>query len=290
MGILIDDGSKVVVQGITGRLGKKQTELMLECGTDIVAGVTPGKGGETVHGIPVYDTVKESLEHHDIDVSTVYVPAPYVEDAVNEAINAGIGFSVVISDWVPYQDEMRIKKYAEESENFQYIGPNTPGIAIPGEIALGMLSSPSMMAPGNVAIVSRSGTLTGEIAGNLTENGIGQSAVMGVGGDPIVGTQMVEAVEMLEEDDETEIIVLVGEIGGIMEEEACEFISKKGTKPVIGFLAGRTAPKQKRMGHAGAIVRGNKGTIESKIRAFEKAGVELAETIWDIPEKVEKQL
>ncbi len=290
MGILIDSGSKVLVQGITGRLGKKQTKLMLEYGTDIVAGVTPGKGGETIHGVPVYDTVKESLEHHDVDVSTVYVPAPYVEDAVNETIEAGIEFGVVISDWVPYQDEMRIKRAALNSDDFRHIGPNTPGIAIPDEIALGMLSSPSVMTEGNVAIVSRSGTLTGEIAENLTERGIGQSVVMGLGGDPIVGTRTVEAVKMLEEDDDTEVIVLVGEIGGTMEEEASEFIKEEGSKPVVAFLAGRSAPRQKKMGHAGAIVRGGKGTIESKMAAFDDAGIEVADTIWDIPDMVEKHL
>lgn len=290
MGILIDSNSKVLVQGITGRLGKKQTKLMLEYGTNIVAGVTPGKGGETVHGIPVYDTVKESLEHHDIDVSTFYVPAPFVEDAVVETIEAGIEFGVIISDWVPYQDEMKIKRSAEDSKNFRYIGPNTPGITIPDDIALGMLSSPSVMMPGNVAIVSRSGSLTGEIAEELTEIDIGQSVVMGLGGDPVVGTRMVEAVKMLEEDDHTDVIVLVGEIGGTMEEEASEFISEKGTKPVIGFLAGRTAPKQKKMGHAGAIVRSGRGTIESKTKAFKKAGVEIADTIWDIPQKVENHI
>ncbi len=290
MGMLIDSRSKVLVQGITGRLGKKQTKLMLEYGTDIVAGVTPGKGGETIHGVPVYDTVQESLEHHDIEISTFYVPAPSVEDAVNEAIEAGIEFGVIISDWVPYQDEMKIKRAALNSEKFRYIGPNTPGIAIPDEIALGMLSSPSVMTDGNVAIVSRSGTLTDEIAEELTERGIGQSVVMGLGGDPIVGTRMVEAVEMLEKDDETEVIVLVGEIGGTMEEEASEFIKENGTKPVVSFLAGRSAPKQKQMGHAGAIVRGVKGTIKSKIRAFEGAGVEVAETLWEIPDIVEKHL
>ncbi len=290
MGILIERDSKVLVQGITGRLGRKQSKLMMEYGTDIVAGVTPGKGGETVHGVPVYDTVKESLEHHDIDVSTIYVPAPFVADAVEETIDAGVEFAVVISDWVPYQDEMKIKQSALQSENFRHIGPNTPGIAIPDDIALGMLSSPSVMTPGNVAIVSRSGTLTGEIAEELTERGIGQSVVMGLGGDPIVGTRTVEAVKMLEEDDETEVIVLIGEIGGTMEEEACEFIKEKGTKPVVGFLAGRTAPRQKKMGHAGAIVRGGKGTIESKLKAFEEAGVEVADTIWEIPEVVEKLL
>lgn len=289
MGILINPGSKVLVQGITGRLGKKQTKLMLEYGTNVAAGVTPGKGGETVHGIPVYDTVKESVEHHDIDVSAVYVPAPYVEDAVNEAIEAGVRFSAIISDWIPYQDAMRIKSSAENSRGFRYIGPNTPGIAIPDETALGMLSSPSVMKPGNVAIVSRSGTLTGEIAESMTENDIGQSVVMGLGGDPIIGTRMVEAVKMLEEDDQTEIIVLVGEIGGTMEEEACRYINERGTKPVIGFLAGKSAPKQKTMGHAGAIVRGNRGTIKSKLKAFEEAGVDIADTIWEISEKVKKK-
>lgn len=290
MGILIDEDSKVLVQGISGRLGKKQTKLMQEYGTDIVAGVTPGKGGQTVLGVPVYDTVKEAMNNHDIDVSTVYVPAPFVEDAVHESIDAGLELSVIISDWVPYQDEMKIKELAKKSEDFRHIGPNTPGIAVPGEIALGMLSSPSVMEPGNVAIISRSGTLTGEIAENLTERGIGQSVVMGLGGDPIVGTRMVEAVEMLEEDDQTEVIVLVGEIGGTMEEEACEFIKEKGTKPVVGFLAGRTAPKQKQMGHAGAIVRGGQGTIESKLSAFKEAGVDVADTIWEVPELVEENL
>ncbi len=290
MGILIDSKSKVLVQGITGRLGKKQTKLMLEYGTDIVAGVTPGKGGETVHGIPVYDTVKDSLKHHDVDVSTIYVPAPNVEDAVNEAVDAGIKFGIIISDWVPYQDEMRIKRSAEENSDFRYIGPNTPGITIPDNIALGMLSSPSVMTHGKVAIVSRSGSLTGEIAEELTEIGIGQSVVMGLGGDPIVGTRMVEAVRMLEDDSQTDVIVLVGEIEGSMEEEASEYIKEEGTKPVIGFLAGRSAPKQKKMGHAGAIVRRNKGTIESKIEAFRNAGVEIADTIWDVPKKVVKSL
>ncbi len=290
MGILIDRDSKVLVQGITGRLGRKQSELMLDYGTNIVAGVTPGRGGETVHGVPVYDTVKESLGHHDIDVSTIYVPAHSVEDAVEEAIYAGVEFAVIITDWVPYQDEMRIKRAALKSDNFCHIGPNTPGIAIPNDIALGMLSSPSVMTPGNVAIVSRSGSLTGEIAEELTEIGIGQSVVMGLGGDPIVGTRMVEAVEMLEEDEHTDLIVLVGEIGGTMEEEACKFIKEKGTKPIVGFLAGMTAPRQKKMGHAGAIIRGGKGTIESKVKTFEESGVEVAETIWDIPEKVQRLL
>lgn len=289
MGILVDKKSKVLVQGITGRLGRRQTGLMLEYGTNIVAGVTPGKGGKTVHGVPVYDTVKEALKKHEIDVSIVYVPAPFVRDAVFEAMDSRVEFVVVITDWVPYQDEMKMKTFAKK-KGVRYLGPNTPGIAVPDEIALGMLSSPSVMTSGNVALVSRSGTLTGEITQQLTETGIGESVVMGLGGDPIVGIRMKEAVELLEEDEQTEVIVLIGEIGGTMEEEAGKFIKEQGTKPVIGFLSGRTAPRRKRMGHAGAIITRGKGTIESKIKAFKQAGVEVAEKLGDISAIVERKL
>lgn len=289
MGILVDGDSKVLVQGITGRLGRKQTELMQEYGTNIVAGTSPGKGGESVLGVPVYNTVKEALRHHDIDVSTVYVPAPFVRDAVFESMDSGIDFTTIITDWVPHQAEMKMKAFAEK-KGVRHLGPNSPGIAVPGEISLGMLSSKSIMTQGNVALVARSGTLTAEIAQQLTESGIGQSVVMGLGGDPIVGTEMKEVVELLEQDDQTEVIVLIGEIGGGMEEEASEFIKEHGTKSVVAFLAGRTAPRQKRMGHAGAIIRRGKGTLESKIQAFEDAGVEVIENLDNVSTVVKSKL
>ncbi|MFW6041328.1 MAG: succinate--CoA ligase subunit alpha [Thermoplasmatota archaeon] len=288
MSILVDKNSKVLVQGMTGRLGRKQTKLMLDYGTDIVAGVSPGKGGDFIYDIPVYDTVLEAKENHEIDTSIIYVPSELVKDAAYEAIDAGIEFMVIITDWVAYHDEMKIKEFAGE-QGIRYIGPNTPGIIVPDEITLGMIS-PNAVRKGKVGIVSRSGTLTGEIASQLTEYGIGQSVLVGLGGDPVVGMRMKEVVELLEEDDETDLILIIGEIGGTMEEETCDFLKEKGTKPCVGFIAGRTAPKGKKMGHAGAIVTKGRGTAKSKIDAFESAGVEVAKKIWDVPDLVKKLL
>ena len=282
MAIFANKDTKVLVQGITGNFGAKQTELMLEYGTKIIAGVTPGKGGQKQFDIPVYDSVRQAVANHDIDASLIFVPAPFVQDAAFEAIDAGIPFMVILTDWVPLHDELRVKAYAKRS-NTRYIGPNCPGMIIPGETSLGLISG-SAVTPGSVGIVSRSGTLIDEVAQQLTEQGIGQSIIIGIGGDPVVGTRTVEVLQLLREDKQTEVVLIVGEIGGVMEEEVAEYIGdKKFTKPVAAFIAGRTAPRGKRMGHAGAIVMGDRGTTESKIGAFSRVGVPVAKTLSEIP-------
>ena len=286
MAILVDKHTNVVVQGITGRVGASQTKLMLDYGTRIVAGVTPGKGGEKQSDIPVYNSVQEATSKHRIDASVIYVPAPLLQDAAFESIDAGIKFMVIITDRVPLHSEMKIKVYAK-SRGTRYIGPNTPGIMIPGQTSLGMIS-PSAVTPGKVAIVSRSGTLSDEVASALSEQGIGQSVVVGLGGDPIIGLRMIDVLKLLKEDIQTKGVVIVGEIGGTMEEEAAEYCKAQFNKPVVAFVAGRTAPQGKAMGHAGAIIIGERGTAESKINAFRSAGVPVAEILWEIPPLVKK--
>lgn len=286
MAIFVDKDTNVLVQGITGRLGALQTELMLRYGTKIVAGVTPSKGGQTQFGIPVYDSVEEAMGKHRIDASVVYVPAPFVFDAALEAVDAGVKFMVIITDWVPLHDEMKLKTYATNN-GVRYIGPNTPGMIIPGQTSLGMISDSAVM-PGAVAIVSRSGSLSDEVAAHLTEQGIGQSVVIGLGGDPVVGSTMCDVLELLKEDKETRGVVIVGEIGGTMEEEAAQYIRDQLGKPVVGFIAGRTAPQGRVMGHAGAIILGERGSAESKMRAFEAAGVPVAKTLEEIPVLVKR--
>ena len=286
MAIFVDKNTNVLVQGITGRLGGLQTELMLDYGTRIVAGVTPGKGGETTFGIPVYNSIQEAMSEHHIDASVIYVPAPFVEDAAFEAIDAGIKFMAIITDWVPLHSEMRIKTYAR-SKGAHYIGPNTPGIMVPGQTSLGMIS-PSAVIPGRVALISRSGTLTDEVASHLSEQGIGQSVVVGLGGDPIVGSRTIDILKLLKEDRQTSGVVIVGEIGGTMEEEAAEYLNTQFDKPAVAFIAGRTAPQGKVMGHAGAIIIGERGIAESKINAFRTAGIMVAKTLWEIPSLVKR--
>jgi succinyl-CoA synthetase alpha subunit len=274
----------VIVQGITGRLGARQTKMMMEYGTKIVAGVTPGKGGETIFGIPIYDSVEEALIEHEADASILYVPARFVKEAAFEAIEAGIKFMVIITDWVPVHDALEIKALAN-IKGTQYIGPNSPGITIPGETKLGMIHT---VMPGNIGVVSRSGTLTAEITNLLTNAGLGQSAVLGIGGDPIVGLRLKDVLELFERDNRTEAIVMIGEIGGTMEEEAAEYIKNHLSKPVVAFIAGKTAPTEKRMGHAGAIITRGRGTAESKINALTKAGVRVAEKPWELPSLLKK--
>lgn len=278
MAILVDKNTRVVVQGITGRLGMSQTRIMLDYGTKIVAGVTPGKGGETALGVPVYDSVEEALREHDADTSILYVPAPFMKEAAFEAIEAGVKFMVIITDWVPVHDALEIKAVANDAGT-RYIGPNCPGITIPGEIKLGMIHP---VTPGNVGVVSRSGTLTGEISNLLTNAGLGQSAVLGIGGDPVVGLRMKDILKLFEEDERTEAITIIGEIGGTMEEEAAEYIKEHLTKPVMSFVAGSTAPPEKRMGHAGAIITRGRGTATGKIQALKQAGVKVANTPWEL--------
>ena len=280
MAIFVNRNTNVLVQGITGKLASLQTELMLDYGTKIVAGVTPGKGGQVHLGIPVYDSVLEATKSHRIDASVIYVPAPFVQDAAFEAMDAGITFMAIITDRVPLHDELKIKAYARRSK-VSYIGPNTPGIIVPGQTSLGMISD-SAVTPGGIAIVSRSGTLSDEVAAHLTEQGIGQSVVIGLGGDPVVGLRMVDVLRLLKEDEQTKGIVIVGEIGGTMEEEAAEYIQDQLDKPVIAFIAGRSAPSGKVMGHAGAIIMGKRGTAESKVTAFDTANIPVANTLQEI--------
>jgi len=286
MGILVNEQTRVLIQGITGRLGSLQTKLMLNYGTKIKAGVTPGKGGKTIHGIPVYDSVKEVVKEHDVNASVIYVPAPIVKDAVFEAIDGNIPFLVIISDWVPIHDALEIYTYAKR-HNTRYIGPNCPGIIVPEQTSLGMLS-PSSVIPGRIGIVSRSGTLTGEITSLLTKANLGQSVNLGIGGDPIVGMRTVEILELLEDDEHTEIIVIIGEIGGTMEEDAALYIKDKVTKPVVAFIAGQNAPPEKRMGHAGAIITHGHGTAQSKINALKRVGVKVAETPFSLPSMIQE--
>ncbi|MEM1589211.1 MAG: succinate--CoA ligase subunit alpha [Candidatus Bathyarchaeia archaeon] len=273
MCILVDENTKVVVQGITGRVGSIQTKLMLEYGTKIVAGVTPGKGGTSIHGVPVYDTVEEAVAKTGADTSILFVPAAFTKDAVIEAVDAGIKLIVTIPEHVPVHDTMLMVEYAK-GRNVRIIGPTTPGIISPGKTKIGIMPA-NVFSRGNVGIVSRSGTLLYEVAGNLSLAGIGQSTCLGIGGDPVVGTSLTEVLQMFQEDDQTDLVVIVGEIGGVQEEEASHFINRMD-KPVVAYIAGRSAPPGQRMGHAGAIILGERGTAESKIKALREAGVKIA--------------
>lgn len=271
MTILADENTRVVVQGITGNIGSAQTKLMLEYGTRIVAGVTPGKGGQSIYDIPVYDTVKQALLEHEAEASVLFVPAGRVLDAAEESVDAGIGMLVIVTEHVPVHDTLRVKALAQK-QGGTVLGPNTPGIISPGKTKIGIMPG-NLYRSGNVGIVSRSATLAYEIAGNLTEAEIGQSTCAGIGGDPVTGVTFVDLLKLFEKDDETSIVVLIGEVGRTVEEEAADYIGKKFSKPVIAYVVGRTAPPEKKMGHAGAIIERGRGTAESKIEAFRRAGV-----------------
>ncbi|WP_456474119.1 succinate--CoA ligase subunit alpha [Candidatus Pyrohabitans sp.] len=286
MSILIDEGTRAIVQGITGAQGSFHTKLMLDYGTRIVAGVTPGKAGEEVHGVPVYNSVKDALCEHDATASIIFVPAPFALDAALEAIE-NLELVVIITEGIPVHDAMKIKAYAERHAS-RVIGPNTAGIISPEKSKLGIMPA-QVFRRGNVGVVSRSGTLAYEIALAITEAGFGESTLVGIGGDPVVGTGFVEMLQMFEGDEETSAIVLIGEIGGDAEERAAEFI-KTMNKPVIGYVAGLTAPPGKRMGHAGAIISRGKGTAESKIRALEAGGARVARIPQEIPGLLEQVL
>ncbi len=277
----MDRNTRVLVQGITGREGSFHTKLMLDYGTKVVAGVTPGKGGTVVHGVPVYDTVEDAVKEHEVDASIVFVPAQRAPDAVYEAVDAGIKLIVVITEHIPIVDAAKMIKYAK-ARGSRIIGPNTPGIIVPGETLIGIMPVKSFRK-GKVGIVSRSGTLTYEVAQAVYE--LGHSTVIGIGGDPIVGTTMEEVVRMFDEDPETEYIVVIGEIGGTSEERVARMIERGEIKKrVVAYIAGLTAPKEKRMGHAGAVVYMGMGTYESKVQAFKRAGVPVALTPYQIPE------
>ena len=276
MGIIVGKETKAIVQGITGTQGSFHTKLMLDYGTKIVAGVTPGKGGQQVHGVPVYDTVKEALENHEANASIIFVPARFAADAALEAIENNLKTIVIITEHIPIKDSIYIMTRAKEKGTI-IIGPNTPGIITPNECKLGIMPA-HIFKPGTIGIASRSGTLTYEIAAGLTKAGLGQSTCLGLGGDPVVGLNFIDVLEMFKEDEKTEAVVLIGEIGGNLEELAAKYIKETNyPKPVVAFIAGKTAPPGKRMGHAGAIIMGRAGTAQSKIEAFRKAGVNVAE-------------
>ena len=281
MSIFVDDETRVVVQGITGGEGAFHTEQMLAYGTNVVAGAVPGKGGETVHGVPVYDTLADAVEEENATASVLFVPPAFAEDALFEALDAPLDVIVAITEGIPTQDMSRVIRRAQDAKP-RIIGPNCPGIITPGETKLGILPG-DIFTPGSVGLVSRSGTLTYQVVDNLSARGLGQSTAVGIGGDPIIGTSFVDAIRAFDADPETEVIAMCGEIGGEDEEQAATVIEAEIDTPVVGFIAGRTAPPGKRMGHAGAIVSGSgTGTAESKIKALEKAGVPVGKT----PEEV----
>jgi succinyl-CoA synthetase alpha subunit len=283
----VNRNTRVIVQGITGREGSFHTKLMLDYGTRIVAGVTPGKGGTYVHGVPVYDTVEDALREHEAEASIVFVPAQRAPDAVYEAVDAGIKLVVVITEHIPIVDSARMIKYAK-ARGVRVVGPNSPGIIAPEETLIGIMPVRSFRK-GRVGIASRSGTLTYEVAEAVKE--LGHSTVIGVGGDPIVGTPLDEAALMFENDPETEAIVIIGEIGGTSEERIAEYVlSGKIKKPVVAYVAGRTAPKERRMGHAGAVVYMGQGTFESKMNSFRRANVPVAETPYQVAELLRQLL
>jgi succinyl-CoA synthetase alpha subunit len=281
MAILVGKNTRAVVQGITGSQGAFHTKFMLDCGTKIVAGVTPGKGGTDVHGVHVYDAVREAVELHKANASIIFVPAPFAKEAAFEAIDAGLNPIIMITEGIPVRDTMEIVATVREKK-ITLIGPNTPGIITPGECKLGIMPA-QVFAKGVVGLVSRSGTLTYEIAAGLTKSGLGETTCVGIGGDPIVGLSFIDLLEMFRADKDTKAVALIGEIGGNAEEQAAEYIKKTSyPKPVAAYIAGRTAPPGKRMGHAGAIVSGKTGTADSKIEALRNAGVSVAEKPTDV--------
>ena len=289
MSIFVDDDTRVVVQGITGGEGKFHTEQMMEYGTNVVAGAVPGKGGQEVAGVPVYDTVQQAAEEEDADASVVFVPPAFAGDALFEAIDADVELVVAITEGIPTQDVSRVYRRLNETDTYM-IGPNCPGIITPGEAKLGILPG-NIFSSGNVGLVSRSGTLTYQVVDSLTDRGLGQSTAIGIGGDPIIGTDFVDALELFENDPDTHAIAMCGEIGGEDEEEAARYIGEHMDTPVVGFIAGRTAPPGKRMGHAGAIVSGSgTGTAESKINALENNGAPVGDTPEEVVDHIEDLL
>ena len=284
MAILIDKNTRLVVQGITGRDGSFHTGLMKEYGTNVVAGVTPGKGGQEVHGVPVFNTVAEAVEKEGANASILFVPAAFGADAILEACDAGVELIVAVTEGIPVKDMMKVIP-ALNRKGTRLVGPNSPGIISPGKSKVGILPG-KVFVEGPVGVISRSGTLTYEIAAALSTNNIGQSTVIGIGGDPIIGSNFIDLLKLFDKDPETKAVVLIGEIGGTDEQDAAEYIKEQFSKPVAAFIAGRTAPAEKRMGHAGAIISGSSGTAEEKIKAFEAVGVKVAEEPAQIAELV----
>ncbi len=287
MAILVDKNTKVVVQGMTGREGSFHTEQMIAYGTQVVGGVTPGKGGEVCLGKPVFNSVKDAVAKTGATASVIFVPASRSKDAILEAVDAGIKFIVCITEGIPVMDMMVATRRVREA-GARLLGPNCPGLTTAGEAKLGIIPG-NIFTKGTVGMASRSGTLTYEIVHDLTALGLGQSTVVGLGGDPVLGTRFIDVLPLFEKDPQTEAVVIVGEIGGTDEEAAAEFI-KTMTKPVVGFISGRTAPPGKRMGHAGAIISGGQGTADSKVKAWESAGVAIAQTTAEVAVLVKEAL
>jgi len=286
MSILVDKGTRLIVQGVTGRDGSFHARMMRDYGTQVVAGVTPGKGGQEVEGIPVFDSVAEAKRASGADAAIIFVPAPFAADAMMEAVAAGVGLVVCVSEGVPTLDTVRVLDYAR-GKGTRILGPNSPGVISPGKAKVGIMPAASFR-PGCVGVVSRSGTLTYEIAANTNE--FGQSTVVGIGGDPVIGTSFIDCLEMFNNDPETRAVVIVGEIGGSDEERAAEWVRQNCQKPVFGFIAGQTAPPDKRMGHAGAIISGGSGSAADKIRAFQAAGIEVVYEPEELAERLKARV
>jgi succinyl-CoA synthetase alpha subunit len=289
MSVLVDDDTRVVVQGITGGEGRFHAEQMMAYGTNVVAGAVPGKGGQDVEGVPVYDTVHEAVRQEDADASVVLVPPAFAADALFEALDTSLALVVAITEGIPTQDMAKVNRRLSETDTY-LVGPNCPGVITPGEAKLGILPG-NIFSSGKVGLVSRSGTLTYQVVDNLTSRGIGQTTAIGIGGDPIIGTSFIDALELFEADQDTEAIAMCGEIGGEDEEAAANYIASDMDTPVAAFIAGRTAPPGKRMGHAGAIVSGSgTGTAQSKIDALNAAGVPVGDTPEEVADHIEDYL
>jgi succinyl-CoA synthetase alpha subunit len=289
MSILLDRNTRVLVQGITGRAGRTQTRYMLDYGTNIVAGVTPGKGGEVVEGVPVFNTVAEAVKARGAEASVFFVPPPGVKEAAFQTIDAGVRLIIVVTEHMPVQDVMVIREYAN-GHSVEIVGPTSPGIITPGQAKVGIMPG-NMFNPGRIGVISRSGTLSYEVSVNLAKAGYGQSTVVGIGADPVVFSNMPDILRLFEKDPDTDLVVLVGEVGGIQEEKAAEYIDRWVTKPVVAYIAGINAPSEKRMGHAGAIIQGDgKGTPQSKMAALREVGVDVAEYPADVVDLVRKRL
>ena len=288
MSILVDENTRVVVQGITGGEGTFHTERMLEYGTKVVAGVTPGKGGQTHLDVPVFNTVADAVAQERANAAAIFVPPLFAADAVMEAAAAGVNLVVCITEGIPTFDMIKVKRLLKEKD-CHMIGPNTPGIISPGKCKIGIMPG-HIHTPGSIGIISRSGTLTYEAVQQVSLQGYGQSTAIGIGGDPIVGLKFIELLQMFKEDKDTEAVVLIGEIGGTAEEEAAEYIKQEFPKPVVSFIAGQTAPPGRRMGHAGAIIAGGKGTAKEKMEALEAAGVYVAKSPADMGAKIKEAL